>query len=205
MFEKGNLLIISAPSGSGKTSLADRVLKDLKRIHFSVSHTTRRPREGERDGKEYFFVTVPQFEQMIQRKEFLEYAHVYGNYYGTSRAFVEQQLEAGNDVLLDIDVQGALKVKQEMPAAILVFVFPPSFQVLSERLRRRGLDDEEVIRKRLRIAREEIVRFREYDYLIVNQDLNESVLELESIVLAARSRRSNRLKRAEEIERSFFQ
>jgi len=205
MTGKGNLFILSAPSGSGKTSLAERVLNDLQGICFSVSYTTRKPRSGEVDGKDYFFVKVPEFESMIEREEFLEHAHVYGNYYGTGRTFVEARLLKGTDVLLDIDVQGALKVKRQMPDAIMVFVFPPSFQILSQRLRRRGLDDEEVIQKRLRIARREITRFREYDYLIINQDLDESVCELKSIVRAARARRSNRIKLAESIERTFFE
>jgi len=204
MVEKGNLLIISAPSGSGKTSLAERVLNDIHRIQFSVSYTTRLPRTGEKNGVDYFFVSVSEFEKMIQEDEFLEYAHVYGNYYGTSRVFIEEQLDAGNDVLLDIDVQGALKVKRQMPESIMVFVFPPSFKELSERLRKRGLDDEEVIRNRLKIARDEITHFRQYDYLIVNRDLDESVLELGSIVRTARARCSNRMKLAESIEHTFF-
>ena len=183
---------------------AERVLKDIKGIRFSVSFTTRKPRGGEEDGRAYFFVTVAGFEAMIRRDAFLEYAHVYGNYYGTSRTFIEKQLEEGVDVLLDIDVQGALKVKQEIPDSILIFVFPPSFQVLSERLRTRGLDDEQVIRNRLRIARDEITHFREYDYLIVNRDLDDSVCELKSIVRAARSRCANRMKLAESIEHTFI-
>ncbi|MBI4445192.1 MAG: guanylate kinase [Acidobacteria bacterium] len=202
MSSRGNVIVISAPSGSGKTSLARGVatLPDLK---FSISHTTREPRSGERHGTEYFFVSETEFLAMVQRQEFLEYAHVYGHYYGTSRGFVESTLNRGWDVLLDIDVQGALKVKTQVPDAVLVFVFPPSMQVLQERLRGRGLDDPEIIDKRLKIAADEISFFREYDYVIINEDIEKSILELKSIVLSARCRLKVRKQRAEEIAGTF--
>jgi guanylate kinase len=160
-------------------------------------------REGERHGVEYYFVDVDEFERMITAGEFLEYAHVYGDYYGTSLSFVYTALEAGRDVLLDIDVQGALNVKRLSPEAIMVFVMPPSFQVLAERLRSRGLDNAEAIAKRLSVAVDEIKYFLNYDYVIINRDLEESARELETIVLAARCRVRNRRKQAEKIAETF--
>lgn len=203
MSSRGNLIVISAASGSGKTSLAHRVLREMPGLRFSVSHTTRKSRIGEKDGVDYFFVSKEKFEDMIREDAFLEHAHVYGNYYGTSSRFVESELAAGHDVLLDIDVQGAMAVKKRMPEAITVFVFAPSYQVLSDRLRKRGLDDDEVIRGRLQIASGEIRCYREYEYVIINDDIEKSVLELKSIVLAARCRLDRRRERAEEIIRTF--
>ena len=138
MPNRGNLIILSAPSGSGKTSLAERVIPALKSIRFSVSHTTRDRREGERHGHEYFFVSVPEFKKMISGNKFLEWAEVYGNFYGTSRQFVESQLDSGCDVLLDVDIQGAFRVSAQMPGSVLVFVLPPSYRELEGRLRGRG-------------------------------------------------------------------
>ncbi|MFQ5738405.1 MAG: guanylate kinase [Acidobacteriota bacterium] len=203
MSNRGNLIIISAPSGSGKTSLASRALREIPGLKFSVSYTTRRPRRGEKQGVEYFFVSQSEFEERILQKGFLEYAHVYGHYYGTSRSFVESEVEAGNDVLLDIDVQGALKVKREIPDAVLVFVLPPSLQTLEERLRTRGLDDPEVIEKRLRIAREEIQHYPEYHYAIVNDVIEESLNELKWIILAARCRIGRRSDQVSQIVKTF--
>lgn len=204
MSSKGNLFILSAPSGTGKTSLAHRLLPMVGTMVFSVSHTTRSPRRGEVHGKEYFFVDRSHFEAMIAGQEFLEWADVYGNYYGTSRAFVEQQLERGIDVLLDIDIQGALKVRDLVPDAVTVFVLPPSYQVLEERLRGRGLDDEEVIRRRLAIARSEIRHYADYRYLVVNWDLDRSTAELASIVTATRCRVERRRDEARSIVATFL-
>ena len=186
MSNRGRLFIISAPSGSGKTSLAIRLLEKVSNLQFAVSHTTRRPRGQERHGVEYFFVSETEFETMIVEEAFLEHAHVYGNYYGTNLAFVESQLSSGTDVLLDIDVQGALKVKARRPETVLIFVFPPSFDELRSRLKRRSLDDQKVIEKRLNIAREEIQLYKEYGYLIVNSEIGKSLNELKSIIMAAR-------------------
>jgi len=188
MSSEGSLIILSAPSGSGKTSLADRVVAELAGLRFSVSHTTRPMRFGEEEGADYFFVGTDQFEEMVRQDRFLEWANVYGNYYGTSRAFVEEQLHQGVDVLLDIDVQGAMKVKQLVPDAVMVFVLPPSYEVLEVRLRGRGLDDDAVIRRRLEIARKEIESYKCYDYVIINKDLNQSVANLVSIIQASRCR-----------------
>ncbi len=205
MSNKGNLLILSAPSGSGKTSLALRVVPQLKSIRFSVSHTTRGMRGGEENGKEYFFVSEEEFRRMIEENRFLEWAQVYGNYYGTSRDFVERELAGGTDVLLDIDVQGALKVRKLMPDAVMIFVLPPSFQELEKRLRGRGLDDDDVIERRLQIARDEINSYRRYDYVIINRVLEDSVEELKSIINAMRCRVAQRREESEAILESFRQ
>ena len=204
MSSKGNLIVLSAASGSGKTSLTARLLKEMPSLEFSVSHTTRAPRKGEKHGADYFFVSEAEFELMIEKGAFLEYAHVYGNYYGTSHDFVAAQIEAGKDVLLDIDVQGAMKVKKAWPDAILIFVFAPSFEALRERLIKRGLDDPEVIARRLRIARDEIRCYDEYDYVVVNDDLKSALLELKSIVFAARCTVKKRKDRAEQIVKDFL-
>ena len=153
MSSKGRLFILSAPSGSGKTSLAELLLDAVENLEFSVSYTTRGRRGNEQHGEEYFFVDVAEFEAMIERGEFLEYEHVYGNYYGTSRRFVEQRLDRGVDVLLDIDVQGARAVVEKIPEAVRIFVLPPSYQELRERLTGRALDDSEAVERRLRAAR----------------------------------------------------
>ena len=186
MSNKGNLIIISAPSGSGKSTLARGLFRDIEDVVFSVSHTTRKPRGGEKEGEDYFFITVPEFQKMITESAFLEHAHVYGNYYGTSCQFVESMLVSGKDVLLDIDVQGALKVKELKPEALMVFVLPPSYQELEKRLMTRGLDDPEVISRRLKIARKEIRYYKQYDYVIINSDLEKSIEALKQIVLSAR-------------------
>ncbi|MCH8320034.1 MAG: guanylate kinase [Acidobacteria bacterium] len=203
MSNKGNLIVISAPSGSGKTSLANRALEEIPKLKFSVSHTTRKPRPGERDQVEYFFVSEKEFEEMIEQDTFLEHARVYGNYYGTSRAFVDEQLSVGYDVLLDLDVQGAAQVKKSYPEAILVFVFPPSLEVLKTRLKNRGLDDPSIIGKRLRIAKKEIQCYTNYQYVIINRKIEESLVELKSIIQVSGCRMEKRKELAAEIIKTF--
>ena len=203
MSNKGNLIVISAPSGSGKTSLANRALEEIPKLKFSVSHTTRKPRSGERDQVEYFFVSEKEFEEMIGQGNFLEHARVYGKYYGTSRAFVDEQLSVGYDVLLDLDVQGAAQVKKSYPEAILVFVFPPSLEVLKTRLKNRGLDDPSIIDKRLRIAKKEIQRYTDYQYVIINREIEESIVELKSIIQVAGCRLEKRKDLAAQIIKTF--
>ena len=195
--------MISAPSGSGKTSLANRALEEIPKLKFSVSHTTRKPRPGERDRVEYIFVSEKEFEEMIGQGTFLEHARVYGNYYGTSRAFVDEQLSVGYDVLLDLDVQGAAQVKKSYPEAILVFVFPPSLEVLKTRLKNRGLDDPSIIDKRLRIAKKEIQRYTDYQYVIINREIEESLVELKSIIQVAGCRLEKRKDLAAQIIKTF--
>ncbi len=203
MSNKGNLIVISAPSGSGKTSLANRALEEMPKLKFSVSHTTRKPRPGERDQVEYFFVSEKEFEEMIEQDTFLEHARVYGNYYGTSRAFVDEQLSVGYDVLLDLDVQGAAQVKKSYPEAILVFVFPPSLEVLKTRLKDRGLDDPSIIDKRLRIAKKEIQYYTSYQYVIINRKIEESLVELKSIIQVSGCRLEKRKELAADIIKTF--
>jgi guanylate kinase len=182
--------IISAPSGSGKSTLVNEVRKIVSGLDFSISYTTRPPRGSEQNGREYFFVQRPEFEKMISQKEFLEYAEVFGNYYGTARRFLRQAQEHGHDLLLDIDVQGAAQIKQKIPDAASIFVLPPNREKLEWRLRNRGLDSEEVIRRRLDTARREIENYLKYDYILVNDRLEESIDELRAIVLSERLRHS---------------
>ncbi|MFY9560896.1 MAG: guanylate kinase [Terriglobales bacterium] len=182
--------IVSAPSGSGKSTLVNELFKVVKHLDFSISYTTRPPRGSEQNGKEYFFVTKEQFEAMIKADEFLEYAKVFGNYYGTAKRFLREAEAKGNDLLLDIDVQGAQQVKKRIPDAASIFILPPDREKLEWRLRNRGLDSEEVIRRRLDTARREIENYSKYDYILVNDRLERSTDELKAVVLAERIKRS---------------
>jgi len=178
--------IVSAPSGSGKSTLVSELFKVVSGLMFSVSYTTRPPRGSEHDAKEYFFVSRTEFEAMIAANEFLEYAEVFGNYYGTARRFLRDAEIADCDLLLDIDVQGAAQVKKKMPDAVSIFILPPGREKLEWRLRNRGLDSEAVIRRRLDTARREIENYSKYDYILVNDRLEQSTDELRAIVLAER-------------------
>jgi guanylate kinase len=200
---RGNLYIVSAPSGSGKTTLLQHLLRSFKDLKFSVSYTTRPPRHGEQNGLDYFFTDRPAFLRMVERGDFLEWAEFNGQLYGTARAFVHEQLDAGNDVILDIDVQGAKQVKTKMPEATAIFILPPSFAELERRLKARMLEPDDVIRRRLEIAKGEIQFYREYDYIIVNDILENSVLLLESIVRSASATPRRQQARVEEIIASF--
>jgi guanylate kinase len=199
----GNLIIVSGPSGAGKSALADRVLQAMPEVHFSVSYTTRAPRRGERHGVEYCFVSKREFESLVKRDDLLEWAEVHGNCYGTSRTLVDDFLQKGEDVLLDIDIQGAQTIRRKRPDAIGVFILPPSHRILRERLERRGLDDGRVIAQRLEIACKEISHYRDYDYLIINNDLDSSAHELQAIILSARCRVAARIGTAESILATF--
>ncbi|HWX54930.1 MAG TPA: guanylate kinase [Verrucomicrobiae bacterium] len=188
------LYIISAPSGSGKTTLVNELRQYVPNLEFSVSYTTRPPRGSEENGREYHFISREEFEAMIRRDEFLEYAEVFGKYYGTARSVLQQAEQHGNDLLLDIDVQGERKVKQKMPDAMSIFVLPPSRGELESRLRKRSqsenMHSEEVIRRRLDTARKEIENYPNYDYILVNDRLEQSVDRLQAIVVGERIRRS---------------
>ena len=196
---KGCLLVVSAPSGAGKTTLLKKILADTPKIGFSVSHTTRAPRQGEESGRDYHFVSQSEFLELREEGAFLEWAEVHGNFYGTSRHAVEEEIEAGNDVLLDIDVQGARQVKEmgkmgelgEM-RAVFLFIAPPSARVLEQRLRGRDTDIQEVIALRLENARREMEEAAWYDYLVVNDQLSEAVALLRAIISAERCRRRRR-------------
>ncbi len=194
--------IISAPSGSGKSTLVNELRKSVSNLEFSVSYTTRPPRGSEHDGHEYFFILRPEFERLLAEDALLEHAEVFGNYYGTARRFLDGACERGHDLLLDIDVQGELQVKREIPDAVSIFILPPTRKELETRLRRRsqaeGKWSEEVIRRRLVTASREIENYRNYDYILVNDQLEQSIDELKAIVLAERVRRSGGPHSAEE-------
>jgi guanylate kinase len=193
--------IVSAPSGAGKSTLVNELFKMVRHLDFSISYTTRPPRGSEQNGKEYFFVSRKEFEAMIAADEFLEYADVFGNYYGTARRFLCEAEARGNDLLLDIDVQGAEQIKQKIPDAVSIFILPPDREKLEWRLRNRGLDSEAVIRRRLDTARREIENYSKYDYILINNLLEQSADELKDIVLAERLLRSGAKPSGEEARR----
>jgi len=197
------MVIISAPSGSGKSTLVRRLITSLPDLAFSVSYTTRPRRTGEKEGRDYFFVTRKRFERMIAAGDFIEWAEVFGHLYGTSKGQIEKALKAGRDVLLDIDVQGHQQVKQRLPEALSVFVMPPSFQELKRRLTHRHSDAPQVIERRLATARQEIAHWPEYDHLVVNDRLGPATQALRAIVRAGRFRRQNQAERAQEICKTF--
>jgi guanylate kinase len=182
--------IISAPSGSGKSTLVDKVRERIDQLDFSISYTTRPPRGTEQNGREYFFVSREEFQEMVRRDEFLEYADVFGNYYGTAKRFLRQATQSGHDLLLDIDVQGAEQIKHNLPQAVSIFIMPPDRKTLESRLRKRSLDAEEVIHRRLVTASREIENYEKYDYILINDRLDESIDALMAILLAERLRRS---------------
>ncbi|HUK25842.1 MAG TPA: guanylate kinase [Terriglobales bacterium] len=184
------VFIISAPSGSGKSTLVNEVRQIVPNLYFSVSYTTRPPRGSEQNGREYFFVSRAGFEEMIRKDEFLEYAEVFGHYYGTARRFLREAEETGRDLLLDIDVQGAEQIKKKIPQAVSIFILPPNRGELEKRLRNRSLDAEEVIQRRLVTASREIENYSKYDYILVNNLVEESVATLKAILLAERHKRS---------------
>ncbi len=200
---RGNLYIVSAPSGSGKTTLLQHLLKSFKDLKFSVSHTTRVPRQGEKDGIDYFFVDRTSFLNMVERGEFLEWAEFNGQLYGTTRRFVQDNIETGTDVILDIDVQGARQVKAKVQDATAIFVMPPSFDELKRRLKARMLEPDDVIIRRLEIAKGEIRFYRDYDYIIINDILENSIRLLESIVRSGAAVPTRQQDRIEEIIASF--
>jgi len=186
------IYIISAPSGSGKSTLVRKLLKLIPDLDFSISYTTRAARGSEQNGKQYYFVSRGEFERMIRAGEFLEHADVFGNYYGTARRFLRQAEQKGNDLLLDIDVQGAQQIKEKLPDAVSIFVLPPDRKTLERRLRERGEDAEEVIQRRLVTASREIENYSKYNYILVNDRLEESIEKLQDIVRAERVRSAGR-------------
>jgi guanylate kinase len=200
---RGLLFIVSAPSGAGKTTLVERLVEEMPHLKMSRSYTSRGARQGEIDGVDYNFVSRQRFESMIGAGEFLEWADVFGNLYGTCASDTERMLAAGDDVVLVIDVQGARQVRGRNLGAISVFVMPPSYAVLEERLRGRSKDSEAAIQRRLRVAKDEIASFTEYDFIVVNDELATAVERLRSIVLAERARRSRMCQQAEGIVRTF--
>lgn len=188
MKKKGLLIVVSGPSGAGKGTICKEFMEKNKNVLLSVSSTTRLPRENEVDGESYHFITKEQFEKMIEKDELLEFVHVFGNYYGTGKKWVTERLQSGEDVLLEIEIVGAMKVKEKYPNALLVFILPPSLSELKYRIQSRGTETEEQIRGRLERAMEEIHHIKAYDYFIVNENVSEAVKELESIVLAEKDK-----------------
>lgn len=187
---KGTLFIVSAPSGAGKSSLINALLKKFNlddSLRLSISHTTRAPRPGEVDHESYHFVSVEEFESLIERNAFFEHAKVFDNYYGTSKEIVLDWINQGKDVLFDIDWQGARLIKEQVPEAIKIFILPPSLDALRQRLIKRGQDEMDVINKRMAQAMSEISHYDEYDYVIINDDFDESLITLRSIILSKRA------------------
>jgi guanylate kinase len=186
----GNLYVVVAPSGAGKTSLVNKLLEREANIHLSVSYTTRPPRDGEKDGREYHFIDKAAFEKMIEQGDFLEHANVYGNYYGTSRRWIERELAGDHDVLLEIDWQGAKQLRGLFRNMVGIFILPPSIEELRKRLESRGKDAPETIERRMASAREDISHVLEFEYIIVNERFEEALAELESVVRATRVSRA---------------
>ena len=184
--------IISAPSGSGKSTLVNEILKSVNDLEFSISYTTRAPRGSEANGRQYYFISRPEFEQMIREDAFLEHAEVFGNYYGTARRFLREAEQNGRDLLLDIDVQGAEQIQRKLPDATSIFILPPDRRTLEERLRKRSEDREEVIQRRLVTASREIENYQRYNYILVNDQLEDSIEVLRAIVRGERLLRTRK-------------
>lgn len=189
----GCLFIISAPSGAGKTSLVRALLQSNQNLSLSISHTTRAPRSGEINGRDYHFVNLETFRQMLLNGEFVESAEVYGNLYGTSQKWINGAIASGQDILLEIDCQGAMQIRQIFPESISVFILPPSVDALAARLKTRAQDDPDIIQKRLAAAREEVSHIIEFDYAIINDKLDEALNDLISVVRAERLKRTRQL------------
>ncbi|MFQ5949568.1 MAG: guanylate kinase [Nitrospiria bacterium] len=186
MDNKGILFVVSAPSGTGKTSLCRDVTENVQNLQYSISYTTRPPRAGETDGKDYFFVDEATFQERIEKNDFIEYAKVHGHHYGTSREALMGWIDRGIDVMLDIDTQGAMILKKKFGEGVFIYILPPSFDVLRQRLIDRGSDSLEEVSRRLQKAREEIWNYRQYYYLIVNVNYTEALKKLEAVVIAER-------------------
>ncbi len=197
----GTLFNISAPSGAGKTSLVKALMANMPELKLSISHTTRPMRSGEEDGQDYFFIDKATFKKMIAEGAFLEHADVFGNYYGTSQATVEKQLNLGHDVLLEIDWQGAAQIRERMPHVVSIFILPPSLAALEKRLTGRGQDSEEVIARRLSEAINEISHYKDYDYLIINDNFEVALKELAAVVLSQQVR----LERQQHVHKTLIQ
>jgi guanylate kinase len=197
----GLLFIVSSPSGGGKTSLVKALLKAESDLRLSVSYTTRAARPGEVEGRDYHFITPREFERMLEAGEFLEYAVIYGNHYGTSQKWIDRELSDGHDVLLEIDWQGAQQVRRLKRQVVSIFILPPSPEVLASRLKGRGQDSPEVMARRLAAAREEVSHVSEYDYVIINDEFNRAALDLRSIIRAERLKLARQLARRIDLTR----
>lgn len=200
---RGNVFVVSAPSGAGKSTLVQRLLASVPDLAFSISFTTRKPRPGEVDGRDYFFVEDARFTAMVEAGGFVEWVQVYGHRYGTGRAWLEGELASGRDVLLDIETTGAGHLRQAIPDACMIFILPPSAASLEARLRRRGKDSDEQIRIRMGHARHELALYEAYDYLVLNDDLDLAYRHFESVILAARATRARMAPTAQRILEGF--
>jgi len=192
MKPKGEIFVITAPSGTGKTTLIRAIRERVKGVGYCVSHTTREPRDGERQGKHYHFVIRPEFERMVDERQFVEWANVYGHLYGTSHASMEHALSSGRDLLVDVDIQGAESIKGHFPESISVFILPPSMNALEQRLQGRATDSQEDVDIRIKKAAEEIRQCEEYDFIVINDALSQAVHEMEAIILSQRARTKRR-------------
>lgn len=199
----GNVFVVSAPSGAGKSTLAQRLVRSVPDLIFSISFTTRKPRPGEVDGKDYFFIDDARFDAMVREGGFVEWVEVYGHRYGTGRDWLDGVLATGLDVLLDIETTGARNLRQAIPGARMIFILPPSLAALEQRLRSRGKDSEEQIRIRMQHARHEMEHYAAYDFLVVNDDLELAYRQFESVVLAARAGRERMAPQARRILEGF--
>jgi guanylate kinase len=197
------LIVVSSPSGGGKGTLIDRVRKTVPGVSYSVSYTTRAPRATEQDGREYFFVSTAVFEEMIGRGEFLEWANVYGYLYGTSQGQVESERKAGHDIILEIDVQGAASIRERINDAVSIFILPPSFELLRQRLLARGTDSPADLERRLRGAPAEVKQHENFQYVILNDDINRASQQLAAIIYAERARRERQEERLKETLADF--
>lgn len=199
MDEKGQIFVITAPSGTGKTTIIDGVRENMRGVGYSISHTTRMPREGEVNGYDYYFVDRAEFQEMIEAHEFIEWAVVYDQLYGTSISSINRGLSSGKDVLMDLDIQGAEAIKRRFPESLSIFILPPSMEILKERLKGRSTDEKRDIDLRMRKAVEEIQRCRDYDFIVINDDLNQAAKEIEAIITAQRAHRKRRFPVVQEI------
>lgn len=186
--KKGILFIISAPSGSGKTTLCTKLVESVDSLYRSISMTTRAPRPGEKDGKDYIFIEKPEFIKRQKKNEFLEWAKVFGEYYGTPKKHILHMIKRGSDVLLSIDVQGAMKIRRLKLDAVYIFILPPSLEMLKERLINRSTDSKEAIRQRLNVARKEVAYSQKYNYVVVNNRLESALDNLRAVIIAERSK-----------------
>ncbi|MDF1654717.1 MAG: guanylate kinase [Coxiellaceae bacterium] len=205
MNEVGNLFVVAAASGTGKTSLVHRLIECTDDIKISISHTTRPPRPDDKEGEAYFFVEEPAFEDMVNHHQFVEHAKVYGYQYGTSALWLQQQLQSGIDVILEIDWQGAAQIKRLKPDAALIFILPPSLDSLHERLEKRNQDKPHVIEERMKQAQAEISHYSEFDYIVVNDDFDTALDDLQSIVLAGRKKIENQVVRYQSLLEDLLQ
>ena len=189
-----------SPSGGGKSTIGDNILENSNEIEYSVSYTTRKPRFGEKDGIDYFFVSESEFLELRDNNEFLESAKVHGNWYGTSRTFIEQRVDSGKHILLDLDIQGANQIVDKGIDAVTIFIIPPTEEILKDRLAKRGSDSAETIKERLKNAEEEIARLNEFQYLVINEELSKSILEIKNIISAE----ENKVFRYKNINETFY-